>query len=94
MGYNSLVGDMGTTLSGGQKQRLMLARALYQKPRFLFLDEATSHLDPATEQLVNANLKKLDITRIMIAHREATIKMADRIIALQNGLLQEIRNGC
>ncbi|KPQ00262.1 peptidase domain-containing ABC transporter [Marinobacter sp. HL-58] len=90
MGYNSLVGDMGTTLSGGQKQRLLLARALYQKPRILFLDEATSHLDSATEDAVNANLRKLDITRIMIAHREATINMADRVVVLQGGQLQEI----
>lgn len=89
MGYSSLVGDMGTTLSGGQKQRLLLARALYQKPRLLFLDEATSHLDTQTEQQVNANLRKLDITRIMIAHREATIEMADRIVVLKGGMLRQ-----
>lgn len=90
MGFDSLVGDMGTTLSGGQKQRLLLARALYQKPRILFLDEATSHLDRDTEQVVNANLQKLDTTRIMIAHREATIDMADRIVVLQGGQLHEV----
>lgn len=91
MGYDSLVGDMGTTLSGGQQQRLLLARALYQKPRVLFLDEATSHLDTSTEQAVNANLKKLDTTRVMIAHREATIEMADRIVVLQGGQIHELR---
>lgn len=90
MGYNSLVGDMGTTLSGGQKQRLLIARALYQSPRILFLDEATSHLDSKTEQRVNKHLKELKITRIFIAHRENTIQMADRVVALQGGQLQEL----
>lgn len=90
MGFDSLVGDMGTTLSGGQKQRLLLARALYQKPRILFLDEATSHLDANTEQAVNTNLQKLGATRIMIAHREATINMADRIVVLHSGQLHEV----
>lgn len=90
MGYSSLVGDMGTTLSGGQKQRLLIARALYQNPRILFLDEATSHLDPKTEQKVNKHLKDLKITRIFIAHRENTIQMADRVVALQGGQLREL----
>ncbi len=49
MGYNSLIGDMGTFLSGGQKQRVVLARALYRRPRILFMDEGTSHLDVALE---------------------------------------------
>ncbi|WP_435102723.1 peptidase domain-containing ABC transporter [Arhodomonas sp. AD133] len=91
MGYNSLVGDMGTTLSGGQKQRLLIARALYRQPRLLFLDEATSHLDPQTEQQVNHHLRQLNITRILIAHRETTIQMADRVVALQGGQLHELR---
>ncbi len=90
MGYNSLVGDMGTTLSGGQKQRLLIARALYRRPRILFLDEATSHLDVATEQRINAHLKNLSITRIMIAHRQATIDMADRVWALAGSGIQAI----
>lgn len=90
MGFDSLVGDMGTTLSGGQKQRLLLARALYQKPKILFLDEATSHLDSTTEQSVNSNLRQLDTTRVMIAHREATINMADRIVVLQGGQIHEV----
>ena len=91
MGYNSLVGDMGTTLSGGQKQRLLLARALYRQPRLLFLDEATSHLDTQTEWQVNQHLRQLQITRIIIAHREATIQMADRVVALQGGRLHELK---
>lgn len=82
MGYHTLVGDMGSSLSGGQKQRIMLARALYAQPRILFLDEATSHLDPVTEQSVHAALKSLDITRVIVAHRQETLAMADRIIDL------------
>ncbi|VAW83633.1 Bacteriocin/lantibiotic efflux ABC transporter, permease/ATP-binding protein [hydrothermal vent metagenome] len=82
MGYNSLVGDMGTTLSGGQKQRLFLARALYVNPKVLFLDEASSHLDSHTEKLINATIKAMPITRIIIAHRQETIDLADRVIDL------------
>ncbi len=83
MGYQTLVGDMGTVLSGGQKQRILLARALYKRPKILFLDEATSHLDIAKEKLVNASIKSLNITRIIIAHRPETIASADRVIFLQ-----------
>ncbi|WP_271408802.1 peptidase domain-containing ABC transporter [Pseudomonas sp. Q1-7] len=85
MGYNTLVGDMGTVLSGGQKQRVMLARALYKKPRILFLDEATSHLDVHCEQRVNAAIRALRITRIMVAHRPETIASADRVVVLGEG---------
>ena len=82
MGYHTLVGDMGSSLSGGQKQRIMLARALYAQPRILFLDEATSHLDPITEQSVHDALRSMDITRVIVAHRQETLAMADRIIDL------------
>ncbi|CAB3753575.1 peptidase domain-containing ABC transporter [Paraburkholderia solisilvae] len=85
MGYQSLVGDMGTILSGGQKQRVLLARALYRRPRILFLDEATSHLDIERERQVNAAIRDLKITRILIAHRPETIASADRVIALAAG---------
>ncbi len=82
MGYNTLAGDMGTGLSGGQKQRVILARALYKKPRILFLDEATSHLDTHTELLVNQAIKRLSMTRITIAHRPQTLEMAGRLVIL------------
>ncbi len=82
MGYETLVGDMGSTLSGGQKQRILLARALYKQPKILFLDEATSHLDVENEKSINQSLKQLDITQVIIAHRQETIQMADRVIDL------------
>ncbi len=85
MGYESLIGDMGTSLSGGQKQRVLLARALYRRPRILLLDEATSHLDIERERHVNDALKSLRITRIIVAHRPETIRSADRVIALRDG---------
>jgi ATP-binding cassette subfamily B protein RaxB len=82
MGYNTLVGDMGSSLSGGQKQRLLLARALYRQPRVLVMDEGTSHLDPAREQIVNAAIAQLGITRVIIAHRLETIISAQMILAV------------
>jgi len=87
MGYNSLVGDMGSNLSGGQLQRLLLARALYQSPSVLFLDEATSHLDQENEAKISEQIKHLAMTRIMIAHRQETINMADKVFELQGGAL-------
>ncbi len=91
MGYHTLIGDMGSSLSGGQKQRLLLARALYRNPKILFLDEATSHLDVGLESVVNDTVKKLNITRIIIAHRPETIAMADHVVALQNGQLIPVK---
>ncbi|MEQ1638870.1 MAG: peptidase domain-containing ABC transporter [Methylococcales bacterium] len=85
MNYNTLVGDMGTVLSGGQKQRILLARALYKRPKILFLDEATSHLDIMREQQVNASVKSLNMTRIIVAHRPETIATANRVIVLAGG---------
>lgn len=90
MGYQTLVGEMGSCLSGGQKQRVLLARALYKRPQILALDEATSHLDVANEQKVNTALGALPLTRIMIAHRPETINTAERIVAIQNGKAHEV----
>ena len=82
MGYESLVGDMGSSLSGGQKQRVLLARALYREPRILVLDEATAHLDVGNEQAIARALAALTVTRIVIAHRPETVAAADRIVSL------------
>lgn len=90
MGYQSLVGDMGSSLSGGQKQRVILARALYRKPRLLVLDEATSHLDVRRECQVNASIRDLDLTRIVIAHRLETVISAQRTILVIDGVARPI----
>ncbi len=91
MNYHSLIGDMGASLSGGQKQRILLARALYRKPKILFLDEATSHLDLRTEKVITSNIKRLKITRVMIAHRPQTIAMADCVYLLKHGCLTKVK---
>lgn len=83
MGYDSLIGDMGSSLSGGQKQRIILARALYKDPKILFMDEATSHLDTGLEEDINEAVSRLKITRVIIAHRKETIASADREIKMR-----------
>ncbi|MFL6691848.1 MAG: peptidase domain-containing ABC transporter [Ramlibacter sp.] len=85
MGYGTLVGNAGAGLSGGQKQRILLARALYKQPKVLVLDEATSHLDLGNEQLVNAAIRQIALTRILVAHRPETIAMAQRVVVLEQG---------
>ena len=90
MGYQTLVGDMGSSLSGGQKQRVLLARALYKKPKVLALDEATSHLDIANEQRVTQALAQMSLTRIIVAHRPETIAGAQRVLVLQQGKVVEV----
>ncbi|EPH6155223.1 microcin export peptidase/ABC transporter MchF, partial [Escherichia coli] len=82
MGYETLIGELGEGLSGGQKQRIFIARALYRKPGILFMDEATSSLDTESERFVNAAIKKMNITRVIIAHRETTLRTVDRIISI------------
>src|SRR5438105_2213504 len=86
MTYNSLIGDMGSSLSGGQKQRVLLARALYRRPKILFLDEGTAHLDVEMERRINDTLRQLQITRVAVAHRPETIRAADRVFSLAKAL--------
>jgi ATP-binding cassette subfamily B protein RaxB len=90
MRYETLVGDMGSALSGGQKQRILLARALYRQPRILIMDEGTAHLDAEHELAVNAAISSMGITRIVIAHRHETIRAANRVLLLAQGILHEL----
>jgi ATP-binding cassette, subfamily B, bacterial CvaB/MchF/RaxB len=85
MNYQTLVGDMGSTLSGGQKQRVLLARAFYRRPRVLILDEATSHLDTDCERAVNHAIADLNLTRIVVAHRQQTLESVDRVVEIAGG---------
>jgi ABC-type multidrug transport system fused ATPase/permease subunit len=90
-GIDTLIGEKGVKLSGGEKQRVGIARAVYKKPQLLFLDEATSHLDIDSEEMIQDSLKKFfkDITAIVIAHRLSTIKEMDRIIVMKAGRIIE-----
>lgn len=89
MNFETLVGDMGSALSGGQAQRIVMARALYRKPEILLLDEATSHLDEANEAVIANALRELRMTRVIVAHRPATIAHADIVLPFD----QIIRSG-
>jgi ABC-type bacteriocin/lantibiotic exporter with double-glycine peptidase domain len=84
-GYRTRLGENAKSLSGGERQRLCLARAIAAEPSILLLDEATSSLDLETEARVHAGLAALGCTRIVIAHRLATVKDADRILVIQDG---------
>ena len=91
-GYRTKVGEGGETLSAGERQLLAFARALYINPRILVLDEATSHIDPETERLIQEGLARLlqGRTAIVIAHRLSTIEHADRIVVLHKGRIREM----
>ncbi|CAD6263827.1 unnamed protein product [Miscanthus lutarioriparius] len=93
-GYDSNVGQRGSSLSGGQKQRLSIARAIYQNSSILIMDEATSALDKRSELLLKEALSNLitkhSVTVIIIAHRQEMVLMADRIISLERGELREM----
>jgi ABC-type multidrug transport system fused ATPase/permease subunit len=91
-GYRTKVGEGGEALSAGERQLLAFARALYIDPKILILDEATSHIDPETERLIQDGLAKLlkGRTAIIIAHRLSTIQYADRIVVLHKGRVREI----
>lgn len=90
-GYHTNVGERGVQLSGGQKQRIAIARAILKDPRILLLDEATSALDTESERIVQEALDRVmvDRTTVVVAHRLATIKGADVIAVVKNGVVAE-----
>src|SRR5688572_22680540 len=89
LGYETRLAEGGTNLSGGQRQRIAIARALVSEPAILLLDEASSHLDVASEARLNANLEQLRCTRIVIAHRLSAVRAANQILVMQHGRVVE-----
>ncbi len=93
-GFDTEIGEQGRGLSGGQKQRLLIARALYRNPKYLFLDEATNSLDTVNEQKIVQALNGTfeNRTVVIIAHRLSTIRHADQIVVMEKGMIVEIGN--
>jgi ATP-binding cassette subfamily B protein len=91
-GYNTRVGTGGQSLSGGEKQRILIARAIYKQPEFLFMDEGTSSLDAENEKVIIDNLQDFfrGRTVVVVAHRLSTVKNADQIVVLDKGRIAEI----
>ena len=91
MGYHTMVGARGNGLSQGQRQRLLIARAVYKAPQFLFFDEATNALDARNEHIILENLNHFfeGRTVVIVAHRLSTVKNADKIVVLEDGALTE-----
>ena len=92
MGFNTKIGANGQGLSQGQKQRILIARALYKDPSFLFFDEATNALDAKNEKLILGNLEHYfqGKTVVVVAHRLSTVRNADKIVVLDKGKICEI----
>ncbi len=91
MGYDSLAGEMGSALSAGQEQRVLIARALYQQPTMLFLDEGTAHIDAGLELVIMQNLRELEITCVYTSHRPAIVALADQRVVLPEGRVEPVR---
>jgi ATP-binding cassette subfamily B protein len=91
LGYTTKIGMGGDGLSVGQKQRILIARAIYKQPEFIFLDEATSALDAKNEKIILENLTSIfkDKTVVVVAHRLSTVKNADQIIVMEDGCIVE-----
>ena len=94
MGYNTKIGMNGQGLSQGQKQRILIARAVYKNPEYLFFDEATNALDANNEKVIMENLYSFykGKTAVLVAHRLSTVKDADKIVVLENGRIMEVGN--
>ena len=91
LGYNTKIGQEGSGISQGQKQRLLIARAVYKDPQFIFLDEATNSLDANNERVIMDNLNEFfkGRTVVIVAHRLSTVKNADQIVVLEKGKIIE-----
>ena len=91
MGFNTKIGAEGSGISAGQKQRILIARAVYKDPEFIFFDEATNSLDANNEKVIMENLREFfrGKTVIVVAHRLSTVKNADNIVVLHNGEITE-----
>lgn len=94
MNYNTVIGQQGIGISEGQKQRILIARAVYKNPEYIFFDEATSALDAENEKIIHNNLQQFfkEKTVLIIAHRLSTVKNANQIIVLKNGTIVETGN--
>lgn len=91
LGYNTKIGQEGNGISQGQRQRILIARAVYKNPDYIFLDEATNALDANNERVIMDNLQAFfkGRTVVVVAHRLSTVKKADQIVVLNHGKITE-----